>query len=135
MRSFYTDDGGYALAKKVDQDLMLMGHYFQAGNTTVSATNAWETGVIGGDGLHGYRLDGTAIERGLMFVGGASLSYYSTSPLAEWIGGKGLEGLIGFFTGLLGMTLVAKVYEVIAVVDAKEVGREMIAWAKRKWGA
>lgn len=50
MRSFYTDDGGYALAKKVDQDLMLMGHYFQSGNTTVSATNAWETGVIGGDG-------------------------------------------------------------------------------------
>ncbi len=50
MRKFYTDDGGYALAKQVDQDLMLMGHYFQSGNTTVSATNAWETGVIGGDG-------------------------------------------------------------------------------------
>jgi hypothetical protein len=78
---------------------------------------------------------GTAIERGLMFVGGASLSYYSTSPLAEWIGGKGLEGLIGFFTGLLGMTVVAKVYEVISVVDAKEVGSEIVAWAKRKWGA
>ena len=54
MRSFYTDDGGYALAKKVDQDLMLMGHYFQAGNTTVSATNAWETGVIGGDGTTAF---------------------------------------------------------------------------------
>jgi hypothetical protein len=50
MRRFYTDDGGYALAKQVDQDLMLMGHYFNDGNTTVTATNAWETGVIGGDG-------------------------------------------------------------------------------------
>ncbi len=50
MRKFYTDDGGYALAKQVDQDLMLMGHYFNGGNTTVSITNAWETGVIGGDG-------------------------------------------------------------------------------------
>jgi hypothetical protein len=54
MRSFYTDDGGYALAKKVDQDLMLLGHYFQAGNGTVSATNAWETGVIGGDGTTAF---------------------------------------------------------------------------------
>ena len=50
MRSFYTDDGGYALAKKVDQDLMLMGHYFQSGNATPSLTNVWETAVIGGDG-------------------------------------------------------------------------------------
>ena len=50
MRKFYTDDGGYALAKQVDQDLMLMGHYFNGGNTTVSTSNAWETGVIGGDG-------------------------------------------------------------------------------------
>jgi hypothetical protein len=50
MRKFYTDDGGYALAKQVDQDIALMGHYFNGGNTTVSATNAWETGVIGGDG-------------------------------------------------------------------------------------
>jgi N4-gp56 family major capsid protein len=50
MRQFYTEDGGYALAKQVDQHLMLLGHYFQSGNTTVSATNAWETAKIGGDG-------------------------------------------------------------------------------------
>jgi len=50
MRSFYTDDGGYALAKQVDQDLMLQGHYFQSGNTTPTTANAWETAVIGGDG-------------------------------------------------------------------------------------
>ena len=50
MRSFYTDDGGYALAKQVDQHLMLQGHYLQSGNTTPSLTNVWETAVIGGDG-------------------------------------------------------------------------------------
>ncbi len=59
MRKFYTDDGGYALAKQVDQDLMLMGHYFNGGNTTVSATNAWETGVIGGDGSTAFSGAGT----------------------------------------------------------------------------
>ncbi len=50
MRKFYTDDGGYALAKQVDQDIALMAHYFQSGNTTPSLTNVWETAVIGGDG-------------------------------------------------------------------------------------
>lgn len=59
MRKFYTDDGGYALAKQVDQDLMLMGHYFNGGNTTVSITNAWETGVIGGDGSTAFSGAGT----------------------------------------------------------------------------
>lgn len=50
MRKFYTDDGGYALAKKVDQQLMLLGHYLNSGNTTPAAANLFETGVIGGDG-------------------------------------------------------------------------------------
>ena len=50
LRSFYTDDGGYALAKQIDQDLLLLGHYWQSGNGTVSLTNCWETAKIGGDG-------------------------------------------------------------------------------------
>lgn len=50
LRQFYTDDGGYALAKQVDQDLLLQGHYWQSGNGTVSTANAWETAKIGGDG-------------------------------------------------------------------------------------
>ena len=50
MRKFYTDDGGYALAKQVDQDIALMAHYFNSGNTTPAATNLFETGVIGGNG-------------------------------------------------------------------------------------
>jgi hypothetical protein len=49
MRQFYTDDGGYALAKQVDQDLHLLGAGFQAGSIS-GATNLYEKGVIGGDG-------------------------------------------------------------------------------------
>ncbi len=49
MRRFYTDDAGYALAKQVDQDLMLLGHGFNGGATAASAT-LYETAVIGGDG-------------------------------------------------------------------------------------
>lgn len=50
MRRFYTDDAGYALSKKVDQDLMILGHYLNSGAASPSLTNQWETGVIGGDG-------------------------------------------------------------------------------------
>ncbi len=50
MRKFYTDDGGYALARQVDQHLFLQVHYMQSGNATPSVTNVWETSVIGGDG-------------------------------------------------------------------------------------
>lgn len=58
MRKFYTSDGGYSLARKVDQDLAILGHYFQSGNTTPSLTNVWETAVIGGDGSTAF--DGSA---------------------------------------------------------------------------
>jgi hypothetical protein len=50
MRKFYTNDGGYALAKKVDQDLHLLGAGFNGGSIS-GATNLYEAGgVIGGDG-------------------------------------------------------------------------------------
>jgi len=49
MRKFYTDDGGYALAKRVDKDLHLLGAGFNAGSIA-GATNLYETAVIGGDG-------------------------------------------------------------------------------------
>lgn len=50
MRKFYTDDGGYALAKQTDQDLHLLGAGFNGGSIS-GATNLYEAGgVIGGDG-------------------------------------------------------------------------------------
>jgi len=49
MRKFYTDDAGYALAKRVDQDLHLLGAGLNAGSIA-GATNLYEKAVIGGDG-------------------------------------------------------------------------------------
>lgn len=49
MRQFYTADGGYALAKRIDRDLHLLGAGFNAGSIA-GATNLYETGLIGGDG-------------------------------------------------------------------------------------
>ena len=80
-------------------------------------------------------IPGTIYERGMMFVGGAAVSFYSTAPLSRWIGGVGLEGLIGFLTGLLGMQVINKLYEVIQGLDAKVIGVDVWDWVKRKWGA
>ena len=48
MRKFYTDDAGYALAKRIDKDLHLLGAGFNAGAITSGV--AYETAVLGGDG-------------------------------------------------------------------------------------
>ena len=50
MRKFYTNDAGYALAKRVDQDLHMLGAGFNAGSIA-GATNLYEKAVIGGDGV------------------------------------------------------------------------------------
>jgi hypothetical protein len=49
MRSFYTEDAGYALAKKIDRSLHLLGAGFNGGSIA-GATNLYEKAVIGGDG-------------------------------------------------------------------------------------
>lgn len=49
MRPFYTDDAGYALAKRVDRELHKLGALAQGGSIA-GATNLYETAVIGGDG-------------------------------------------------------------------------------------
>jgi len=47
MRRFYTDAAGYALAKRVDQELSAMAQGFQGGAAT---GEAWAGAVLGGDG-------------------------------------------------------------------------------------
>ena len=49
MRSFYTDDARYALAKRVDRDLHLLGAGFNGG-AVAAATDLYEKAVSGGDG-------------------------------------------------------------------------------------
>jgi len=49
MRPFYTDDAGFALAKRVDRELHKRMAQLQGGSIA-GATNLFETGVIGGDG-------------------------------------------------------------------------------------
>lgn len=77
-------------------------------------------------------VQGSRIERLLMGVGGAALSYYATSPVAVWVRVQDAEGLIGFLIGVFGMSLVAKVYEVLTLLDAKQAAVDLLDWVKRK---
>lgn len=80
-------------------------------------------------------VQGTIIERVFMGVGGAALSYYATTPAAQWIGVTDAEGLIGFLIGLFGMAIMAKIYEVILIADASKIASDTWETLKRKWGA
>lgn len=80
-------------------------------------------------------IKGTLLERTSMAIGGAALSYYGTTPAATWANVPDVEGLIGFMIGLFGMAIVAKLYEVIMLLDAKQIAVDFWEWVKRKWGA
>jgi len=53
MRQFYTDDAGFALAKRIDRDLHLLGAGLNGGSIA-GATNLYEKAVLGGDGVTNF---------------------------------------------------------------------------------
>lgn len=80
-------------------------------------------------------LQGTWTEKIMMAVGGAALSYYGTSYAAGWLSMQNAEGLVGFLIGLFGMAIVSKGYEIIQMIDAKQVASDVWTWISRKWRA
>lgn len=50
MRSFYTDDAGFVLARQIDRHLHLLGATFNGGALSGTGTTTYEKAVIGGDG-------------------------------------------------------------------------------------
>lgn len=80
-------------------------------------------------------LAGTWPEKIIMAIGGAALSFFASPAITEWLEVSRAEGLVGFMTGLFGMAIVSKVYEVIQLMDAKAMSDAAWQWIKRKWGA
>lgn len=78
---------------------------------------------------------GTWPERIIMAIGGASLSYFASDNVATWLNVPEALGLVGFLIGLFGMAIVAKVYEVMQLLDAKTIAVDVWETIKRKWGA
>ena len=71
-------------------------------------------------------IDGTKTEKGIMAIGGSAMSYFGTSPTADYLHMANGEGLVGFMIGLFGMAVVSKVYEVIQVIDAPSVAKRFL---------
>lgn len=78
---------------------------------------------------------GTWVEKTFMAFGGSCLSYFTTTPIALWLAIENTEGLIGFIVGLFGMAIVAKIYELIQVIDTKQAMGILLDWLARKWKA
>jgi hypothetical protein len=80
-------------------------------------------------------IQGTWIEKLFMSIGGSCLSFFATTPIAEWLNIANTEGLIGFIVGLFGMSIAAKIYEIIQFLDGRRAAQELIEWIARKWRA
>lgn len=78
---------------------------------------------------------GTLSERIVMAIGGAALSYFASDNLAQWLNVPEALGLLGFLIGLFGMAIVAKIYLVIELLDAKQMALDVWETIKRKWSA
>lgn len=62
LRKFYTDDAGFALAKRIDQELHVLGALLQGGSALGTATTNYDKAVIGSDGTTLYASEnGTAL--------------------------------------------------------------------------
>ena len=68
-------------------------------------------------------MQGTRVERGLMFVGAAGSSYFATDWVAAHLHMQDAEGLVGLLLGLYSMPLVAKVYESISLLDTQAISK------------
>lgn len=77
-------------------------------------------------------VQGKWYEKVLMTLGGAFLSYFGTSPAAEYVGMATSEGLVGFLIGLFGMAVASKVYEIIQSVDTKQASQAFFDWLFRR---
>lgn len=78
---------------------------------------------------------GTWPEKIIMVLGGCGFSFYATELIAAWLAIPKADGLVGYLCGLFGMAIISKVYEVIQMLDAKQVASDVWDWFARKWRA
>jgi len=67
LRSFYTDDAGYALAKRIDDTIFAQFESLNGGGAR--GTDTWTGGVIGGDGVTAYLTAAAGNATALLEVG------------------------------------------------------------------
>jgi hypothetical protein len=79
-------------------------------------------------------LAGTLPARVAMVAGGVALSYWGTPTAAIHLGVTNAEGLVGFLIGLFGMSVVAKLHEVLASLKAELAVGTLMDWIRKNLG-
>lgn len=80
-------------------------------------------------------LRGSFVEKMLMIVGGAALSFFASDTVSQMLDAQKAVGLVGFLLGIFGMAAIGKVYEILEGIDSKAIGMAVIEWLKKKWSA
>lgn len=78
--------------------------------------------------------DGTLAAKTLLVIGGATLSYYGTHPVAGWLNVTNADGLIGWALGLFGMNVASKLHEAISAIAAGDLWAALVEWVRAKLG-
>lgn len=78
--------------------------------------------------------EGTTVAKLLLVIGGATLSYYGTHPVAGWLNVTNADGLVGWALGLFGMNVASKVHEAISAIAAGDLWAALVEWARTKLG-
>lgn len=88
-----------------------------------------------GSALAAVRAKGSYVWRIVMFVAGSVAAYAAAEPVTlflelqhRWV------GVFGFLIGAFAVSLVAKVLDAIAAIDASEIGGSLVKWVKGKLG-
>ena len=80
-----------------------------------------------------FRKDSTPFEKVMLFIGGSGMSYTTSEPIIRWLGGHDIGGLVYFWVGLLGMAVAAKAYDVVQVIDAKDIAAAIVRKVRAVW--
>ena len=66
---------------------------------------------------------GTLVERAVMGAAGVVVSYFASDAVSGWTGVP--PGLCGFLLGLFGMSIVGKIWDAIAAIDARKITADL----------
>jgi hypothetical protein len=79
-------------------------------------------------------LTGTLLMRLAMVAGGVAVSWWGTPHLAAYMEVVNADRLLGFLLGLLAMSVVAKVFELLHALRADSVIGTLLDWLKKRLG-
>lgn len=105
MRKFYTDAAAYGLARKVDQDLHMLGATFNGGSLSGTGTTSYEKAYAGGDGTtlfsgatpgNGTPLTDAAIRRTIQRLEDSDINSSELNFVIPPVEGNVLRGIARF---------------------------------------